>query len=333
MRVRWQQIDQRVAAKAGARLRSVAHATETVGIASESYPTVRSEESVGSGISETRAQAQTAPLQQRTLAQTEDTLEPIWSVFSFVAALFIVCLYAAVCFSMGGPLTVLVLTLLPAGCVATWAASPNGRRGNLSSPTLRGYLLTPDEQLRRALLPAATEQTGENSRAEYLYGEVIYLLASDTARGKDARRGRLLLKECNTLLAEHYRMETQKRRLRAVIEQESHPTHDEQEHTTLIARLAEETDPIARRSLRESLELCEERLTSVQSLRPLLSRMEAHQEVICQALALARTALVREQATPLSLAAPDVTALRQTVRGITSRTRAVEEAVAEMADL
>lgn len=332
MRVRWQQIDPRVAAKAGTRLRSVAHQTEAPQVVAAVSTVEASSDSAAAVDVAAVAAAATPPV----LAQTkpEERLHPIWSVFSLFTAALIVALYGAVCFaSLTGPLAVFLLTLLPVGCVATMAASIPSPSRPAAVGSLKGVLPRPSEQLRHALVPSSAE--GETSRAERLYGEVIYLLVSDaaTVRGQQARRAQALLKECNTLLATYYQVERETQRVRALLAQETARPYEDSERFRLSARFASETDPIARRSLRESLELCEERWESVQSLGPLLARLEAHQEVICQALALAQAALAREQAAPAALHAPDVSLLRQTVRGITQRTRAMEEAMTEMTDL
>jgi hypothetical protein len=58
--------------------------------------------------------------------------------------------------------------------------------------------------------------------------------------------------------------------------------------------------------------------------------LNAHDELICQALLLARTALIHAEAAPIALAPPDVSVLRQTVRRILRETQSVEEAVQEL---
>lgn len=337
MRVRWQQIDPRVAAIAGARLRNVAPEVEqtTTSILQ------RSDEERSTASAATEATAvygsaiPVASLQTQTRETgSAQTLEPVWSVFSLCMASCIVALYFIICFHLGGPLTMALLTLLPLGCMVSMAALP-GRAASASSLHTgppRGLML-PDERLRYALMPAEGEVQETFPRAERLYSEIVYFLVTGAARGRDARRGRTLLRECNTLLAEHYRMEAEKHRVQALLDHETAAaTRAETEREGIIARLEAESDPIARKSLSASLELCDERRESIRSLRPLLTRMEAHQEVIYQALALTRAALAREQAVPVSLALPDVTRLRQTVRNVLHETRAVEEAVTELAE-
>jgi hypothetical protein len=188
-------------------------------------------------------------------------------------------------------------------------------------------LLAPDALLRGAFARAA------GTRAERLYGEIIMLLASDTATRRDLPLRREMLGQCNTLLSDHFRLETQRKRVRRLLAEGRTIIEVEEEHATLSLRAAAEMDPIARRSLDASVELCEERLESVRALAPLLSRLDAHDEVVCQALSLAQATLTRAEAAALALTPPDVCGLRQTVRRVNSQTRAVEEAVAEITGL
>jgi hypothetical protein len=162
---------------------------------------------------------------------------------------------------------------------------------------------------------------------------VILHLAGPGAAKRDARLRRDLLRQCNGLLADYFRIETQRKRVARLMHDGTILEQAEAERADLAARHGAEPDVIARRSLDESLQLCDERIASIRALGPLLTRLDAHEEVICQALSLVQATLARVEAVPVALAPPDVAGLRQTLRRVTDQTRAVEEAVAEIAEL
>jgi hypothetical protein len=318
MRVRWEQIDPRIAAKVGVQVALLANTTGEEQRGEKTVPTTGT----------------TAAVAATTHAQAAEP-EPLgfsWSIYALSVALLVVFLYTSVCFHLTGPALTFFLTLLPVGIVVsslvpTFALrGDGGGSGGNSTRRPRG-LLTPDALLRGAFARAA------GTRAERLYGEIILLLASDTVMRGDARLRRDMLRQCNTLLSDHFRLETQRKRVRRLLAEGKTVSEVESEHAALSLRAAAEMDPIARHALDESVELCEERLESVRALEPLLSRLDAHEEVVCQALSLAQATLTRAEAAALALTPPDVSGLRQTVRRVNSQTRAVEEAVAEITGL
>jgi hypothetical protein len=303
MRVRWEQIDPRFATKVGA------HVALT-----------RSEEASEQRQERTRTGA-------RAIAAEAQPLGLGWSVFSFTVALLVVLLYLSVCFNLSGPASTMLLTLLPVGLVTSCTVPGRVARGETAAKRRPRGRIAPDSLLRDAFSAASS------TRAERLYGDVILLLATPGAARRDARLRRDLLRQCNGLLADYFRIEAQRRRVARLMSDGAILEQAESERADLAARHAAEPDVIARRSLEESLGLCDERIASVRTLGPLLARLDAHEEVICQAFSLVQTALARVEAAPVALTPPDVAGLRQTLRRVTDQTRAVEEAVAEIAEL
>lgn len=308
MRLRWEQIDPHVAVKVGAEIARL-----------------RSEEASRTRETETRNATVTRAVTTSPVPRIEP-LAAVWHILAVCVALLFVILYMTVFFHLTGPEGTLALTVVPMGILAVGCISPSPRTRSAIPNRMRGRIsLEP----RLHTLFADTAST----RAEQLYGDLIVLLAQEsvtTKRRNTERLHRELLKQCNTLLADHRRIELHKRRVQNLIDTSDSLTAIEAERAELFLRMEAETDPIARRSLAESVELCAERSESVQSLQPMLTRLDAHNEVICQALSLARAAVTRAQATPVSLSTPDVSGLRAAVTRVTNETRAVEEVVNEI---
>lgn len=332
MRVRWEQIDPRVAARVGAYVSSAGAPAEAYKERPE--PSAAPPRNVDAA---TQAALRAAALGDASIGTVVvvhhghgdggPRLEAGWSVVAFCVALLVVALYFTVCFHLAGPALTLLLTTLPVGIVGLCAAP--GMTAAAGSRRPRGPLVA-DARLRGAFAEASS------TRAERLYGDVVLTLAeAPPVRRRRERRTPLrreLLRQCNELLADHFRIEAQRRRVQQLIDRGRTLGEAEGERRELAARIAAEADPVARRALEEGLDLCEERVDSVRSLQTLLARLDAHDEVICQALSLARAALTRAEASRVALETPDVSGLRRTVRLVTAETRAVEEAVAELAE-
>lgn len=316
MRIGWKQIEPQVARKVGERFA----AQEAAATASRTFP---------------------AAVLPETKAATP-ALEAAWSVVSALFAVAVLCLYVSICFHLGGPLMTLMLSLLPVLMLlgvmvpGVVVGNQNGHRRASSevgtgAALLRrgrniGAWIRPDDSGHRAALAEAAQ-----TRAERLYGEILLMLA-DSDTPLHPRTGRDILRQCNALVADSYRVETQRRKVRTLLTEDADAEigRGAAEHADLQNRLRAADDPLTRRSLNESVALCAERLENLRALAPMIGRLDAQQEMICQALLLARTALAREQVTPVALHLPDVAGLRETVRQVTSQTRAVEEAVAEV---
>lgn len=257
-----------------------------------------------------------------SLTAESDRLSPLWSALALFISLLVVTLYLTICFHLTGPAATFALTALPVGLVVV-GCLPHPRNSRSSIPRGR---LSGEQVVRAAFKEVAV------TRAERLYADIILLLLKSEERlsRPHARLRKDLLRQCNSLLADYARIETYRKRLWKLLETTDAPEEIAEERLRLTARLDAEVDSIARRALEDSIALCDERQESAHSTRPLLARLDAHSELICQALALARSVLVRAQATPLAMTPPDVSGLRASVRRISAESRAVEEAVSEM---
>jgi hypothetical protein len=312
--IRWEQIDPRITAKVGAYIAQTRSSDASV---TEPQTTRRHIEP-------------TSGVQARNLPS--ERLEPAWTILSFFAALFVVFLYLNACLNLMNPIATTMLSALPVGLVgiSTMAGIVEGGRGT-SGTRLRGRVAPLDAHLRQAFARTAT------TRAEQLYSDVVVLLALPPTPETASLMGRRdyslrhdLLKQCNALLTDHFRLAVHRQHVLHLIDNGNALAQAEREEQRLRTRRDAESDPVARRSYSESLDLCRERVEAVRGLAPILTRLEAHDELICQALSLAQTALTRAQTAPVALQSPDVEGLRATVRRVLNQTRAVEEAVAEL---
>jgi hypothetical protein len=306
MRLRWEQIDPHIAVKVGAEIARI-----------------RSDEASRTRETEKRTASTMHAAGTYTVPKPEP-LAAIWHILALCVALLLVILYMTVFFHMTGPEGTLALTVVPMSILAVGCVSPSTRQRGVQR--MRGRIRF-DPQLHTLFANAGT------TRAEQLYGDLIILLSSEATSSERRRNERLhreLLRQCNTLLADHRRIELHRRRVQSLIEKSESVAAIDAERAALVRRMEDETDPVARHSLAESVELCTERRDSVRALSPMLTRLDAHNEVIYQALSLARAAVTRAQATPVSLATPDVSSLRATVTRVTHETRAVEEVVKEI---
>jgi hypothetical protein len=252
--------------------------------------------------------------QSLATASTESTsLEPIWSAFSLACALTICALYILVCFRVGGAVAIFLLLLSPGILLAATHLPRLRLPRKVGMPALRTLLAEP-----------------ELSRVERLYGEALLMLLETPT--KQPAPLRALLQEINQLVRADRAMATQQARLRAATDPQALWTA-EGEYQQLTERLALESDPIAHAALTESLSLCRERLEHLRALPILLHRLDAQRELLCQGVALAHAALLRTRTTPLALVPPELATLRESVRQLTSESRALEEATHSLREL
>jgi hypothetical protein len=259
-------------------------------------------------------------------------------------ALAVVALYAAVAFHLTEAAATVAFSLVPFS-LAALVVIPEVRRssrrtaitGNAVAVIPRGRVAP--AALRRALGQAAPRDGRPWTRPERLYGEVVTLLLADDEDdfplpALEERRRRDLLRQCNTLLATGRRLSRRRAALTAALPPGADEWAADAEGRTLAARLEAEDDPAARAALRESLEMASDRAESLRALRPVIARLDAQEESVCQALLLARAALLHQQAAPAALATMDtsagVAALRQSLRQITHDARAACDAAAEV---
>ena len=288
------------------------------------------------------------PSRRHKMRQNEGASDPLEAVYSFLAlavALLVVTLYMAVTIHWSGvaPLIVLTILGLAVGLSLCWpgllTASPREiAELGAASPAWRAAprgRIAPD-RLEQALGHVALNRT------ERLYSEMVLLLLHESEQaGRPARRGRgrgglpprvaqSLLQDSNDLLKAHRRLASRQHHASRLWNDGAALAPLEAERDALIARRDSEPDRIAARSLDRSVMLCDERINGVRALRPLVARLDAHQEMIYQALSLAHAALVRAQAQPDALHAPDIAPLHQTARRLTHQAQAVEEAFSDL---
>lgn len=283
---------------------------------------------------------------------------------ALLSAVFLVGLYLSVVLHFSGAATGVVFSMLPmmllaliavpevrgavvpqqhqqqAQSAAKTAVLPDAHAAE-SLPRPRGRV--PVRVLRRAL---AADAPGW-SRAERLYGEVAALLLG-LGDPEDAplpplevRRRRDILRQCGALLTTAYRVERRRAAVRAALPAEADISSLDAELAALLARAEAEADPAARAALSEGAALCAERRESLTALGPLLARLDAQEEAVCQALLLARAALLHQRAAGTEGAVeashldagPQIAALRQSVRQIVREARAAGDAATEIADL
>jgi hypothetical protein len=306
------------------------------------------------------AMGKTAPIQALALREKARGAPEGWagSACALLIALLIVTLYASVVFHWGGPGVTLLLVSLPAGlwlAARTMPASPpppspgRFRRRGVSRKNLR-------RAAAQSVLPHVLSDsmlTGSDtlSRAERLYGGVVIALSQagglqggllESVQGRSRRsvastdvlERKSLLSQCNSLMRSFRRLEAQRRRLDTLLAPPG-IAHAVAEHADLSQRCLEETDPVAHESLSASAAYCAERIDNLRALQSFQTRILAHQEMICQAFALARTALVRADiGDSISAArALDTTALVTAAQELSRRMQSLEEALAEVGEI
>lgn len=249
-------------------------------------------------------QTQSAVIAQAHATRTE--LEPIWSVFSLACSLTIVVLYLFLAFRLGGAVAIFLLMLSPVLFLLAMVLPNRISPVQVTAPAVRAVL-------SEEALP----------RAERLYGETLLMILETPARRPAPIRE--LLKEINRLVAEDRVMAGQEQRLQVVVDPEA-LGQAETERALLVERVRQQEDPLTREALAQSLTLCAERVEHLRALPLLLTRLQAHREMLCQALALAHAALLRTRTTPLASVPPELDSLRASVRQLTNESRALEEA-------
>ena len=175
----------------------------------------------------------------------------------------------------------------------------------------------------RAVMPIASLSPTE---ANYIEVVCSLLEASENIPEEIARE---ILQSLSILIERYRHMDAQLERLKKVVGNESVEAL-EAEHSRLVDRTAQVDDPQAKEDMQQSLAMCEKRLQDVRVLAPSIERLEAQKEVLHQTLMTIQASVVRLQAAPRAVSLPDTTELRQAVDEVTIKTRAVEEAVAEV---
>ncbi|GAB4470283.1 MAG: hypothetical protein OHK0029_43080 [Armatimonadaceae bacterium] len=190
-------------------------------------------------------------------------------------------------------------------------------------PLYRNYLMRRDEKkLVLLALPFAVR-----NKAEQNYLDLLVELEQTSAEN-DAT-ARTLLQELNTLIAHYRTLETCADDCYKAMNNRS-VTGLKAELRDLEKRAAEATDPATRQALEQSVELCESRLESVSALTVARERALAQQEVILQTLGSVHALFARIRTAPQNTHS-ETQQLSATVSELHNRTRAVEQAVEELA--
>ena len=178
------------------------------------------------------------------------------------------------------------------------------------------------EELRAVMHIASLSLTEES------YIEVVCSLL-EAGENIPEEIAREILQSLSILIERYRHIDAQLERLKKVVGNESVEAL-EAEHSRLVDRTAQVDDPQAKEDMQQSLAMCEKRLQDVCALAPSIERLEAQKEVLHQTLMTIQASVVRLQAAPRAVSLPDTTELRQAVDAVTIKTRAVEEAVAEV---
>lgn len=173
------------------------------------------------------------------------------------------------------------------------------------------------EDIRR-LMPLFHFDEGETA-----YLEALLALAENPYLQEETAKQ--IIADLNRLLDTYYQLQKQREQL-----QEAMGTASESEMETLQQRLAEATDPQARKALQESLDLLRRRLHSRNALSSHRQRMEAHLELILQTLKSLHESLSRLKLAPQSLEEFDIEALRLRLRELQQEATAIENAAQEV---
>lgn len=178
------------------------------------------------------------------------------------------------------------------------------------------------EELRAVMHIASLSPT----EASYIEVVCSLLEAGENISEEIARE---ILQSLSILIERYRHIDAQLERLKKVVGNESVEAL-EAEHSRLVDRTAHVDDPQAKEDMQQSLAMCEKRLQDVRALAPSIERLEAQKEVLHQTLMTTQASVVRLQSAPRAVSLPDTTELRQAVDEVTMKTRAVEEAVAEV---
>jgi len=153
---------------------------------------------------------------------------------------------------------------------------------------------------------------------------LVWLVSQDHYADENALR--LTLHEMNSLLDNGRNIEEQRKQIEQAMKRDSIVDLEAQE-ATLRLQLARETDPIVRRALEQSIDLCETRLVNARSLVTSLKRLDAQKELIQQTFAMVQSSLTHSHISPVQANVPHVHHIQQNVSDMAT---SVEKSVQEM---
>lgn len=169
------------------------------------------------------------------------------------------------------------------------------------------------------------------SRAEQLYCQAVAALV-DVGATVSPEIQRDLLAQLNELLSSYRKLNTLLLRFSATSASDSISAL-QSELGALVEKRDAQSDPIARATMGQTIELCRGRLESAQRMRPAREQAEAQQELIVQTLGSIQASLARITGASVPSSSVDVSDLQRMVHEANLRARSVDEAVAEVLTL
>jgi hypothetical protein len=203
------------------------------------------------------------------------------------------------------------------------------------APPLAGQPVKPgpltSDSLRKLL-----ESEIDLTPSQHIYGRsVLLLLEMEEAKRLTHEKSHALLDQLNRLVSEERALTEQEASIRAAINPATLATLNA-DIFEIQQKLATTRDPMAREALEKSLDMCETRLTNSKGLLPLAERIDAQKEAVEQTLASLESALTRMHLAPAGTSLLDdahITNIQDTVSDISRKSRAVEDAVTELATI
>ncbi len=192
-----------------------------------------------------------------------------------------------------------------------------------------------DHQFKRYISPeelrAATPLL-QLSRSERIYCDILILLASMDIDASSESNVRETLRQLNDLLSSSRILQSRRHSLLSV--QSAHQVEElESEAEKLRQQELVSTDPSAKISLHQSLEMCLTRLENARYFRSGIDRIVMQEEALLQTLASALSALARMQLTPETQSAEVAEHISDTIAEMNRQTYSVEQAVEEVIQL
>ncbi len=167
------------------------------------------------------------------------------------------------------------------------------------------------------------------SRAERIYLDGVELLAKTEANEDSEASMREALTQCGELLSNSRKLESTRQTILSLMGLNSVPGL-EREYGELGGKFDLAKDPVVRRALEQSLQMCADRLESAKQLRQTLERVIGQQEAIQQTLASAVSAMARLQLAPTIHTESAAAQIAEQVTQMNRQTYAMEQAVEEV---
>lgn len=169
-------------------------------------------------------------------------------------------------------------------------------------------------------------------RIEHLYVDIILQIASMDETKEQSKSLRETLSHINQLLGTSRQLALMKTSIVPLLE--NNQIYDlAGERINLQKRLEAAQDHTAREALEQSLKICDERISSIRSLKTGVERIEAQQEAILQAMASARLSITRFQAIPQLETDEKVRSLSDTADQIRLYAAAAQQTAVEIQEL